>query len=183
MVPDVRQPESLADYLHQHLNLTPEFEAGGLNVEQVANVAILAMAHSDGYAANARLVSLMAGLPIPNDEPRDFWFRLWKASGTAIFMPANINHQVLRALRGDGAGLADQLLTAVSEMNSGQRAAAAIVIGEGLEEKNLSGYKTEVLGELWLRDVETTAWRVLYATRKPDTWEDQQEFRDGWKLS
>lgn len=183
MVPEVRQPESLADYLYQHLNLSPEFEASGLNVEQVASVAMLAMAHSDGYAATARLVSLMAGLPLPSGEPRGFWFRLWRASGSAIFMPANIDHQVLRALRGDGGGLADQLLTAVSEMTPEERAAAAVVIGEGLEEKGLGGYKSAVLGDLWLRDVEATAWRMLYAARKRYTSEDQREFREGWKLA
>ncbi|MET8332010.1 hypothetical protein [Streptomyces sp. NPDC005181] len=61
------------------------------------------------------------------------WFRLWQASGTRIFMPTNIQHQVQRALDGDGAGLADQLFTAVSEMNADQRAAAAVV-GESLAE-------------------------------------------------
>ncbi|MFE4330756.1 hypothetical protein ACFRQM_15290 [Streptomyces sp. NPDC056831] len=58
MVPDVYQPESLADHLHQYLNLTPEFEAGGQKVGQVADVAMVAMAHSDGYTATARRVSL-----------------------------------------------------------------------------------------------------------------------------
>ncbi|MFI6728657.1 hypothetical protein NRF20_45265 [Streptomyces sp. R-74717] len=71
-------------------------------------------------------------------------------------MPADINHQVLRALHRHGPGL---------------------------EKKDVGGYKAEALSELWLRDVETTAWRVLYATRKRDTWEEQQEFRNGWKLS
>ncbi|MCX5130006.1 hypothetical protein [Streptomyces sp. NBC_00347] len=95
-------------------------------MEQVANVALLAMAHSDAYAATAHLVSLLGGLPVPSEESNDFWFRLWTASGSAIFMPANIRSQVLRALNGDGAGLAYQLLSAFEEMDQKQRASAGV---------------------------------------------------------
>ncbi|MGW1551843.1 hypothetical protein [Streptomyces sp. NPDC002346] len=180
MVPDISQPETLAEFLDNYLNLTPEFECGRLSVEQIADVAMLAMAHSEGYAATAHLVSLWGGLPSPSDGDGDFWHRLWRASGTAIFLPANINHQVLRALSGDGVGLADQFLTAVSEMDAGERIAAALLLGEALEARDLSGYKPALLGELWLRDAETTAWKVLYAARKRTTYDDQAEFQRGW---
>ncbi|MFF4741257.1 hypothetical protein ACFY2W_36050 [Streptomyces sp. NPDC001262] len=185
MVPETRaahQPESLAAFLRQHLNLPLDFEAAGLTVERIADIAVLAVSHAEGYAATAHLASLVAGLPIPVDKPHDFWFQLWQASGSAIFMPPNIKHQVLRALQGDGDGLADQMLTAVSGMSAEQRSAAAVVIGQGLEgERHVTGYSVELLGELWLRDIEMTAWRVLYASSQRPTWEAQAKFREGWK--
>ncbi|WP_326793437.1 hypothetical protein OHA79_44700 (plasmid) [Streptomyces sp. NBC_00841] len=125
MIPDVRQPESLGDYLLQHMNLTPDFGASSLSVEQIADIALIATAHSARYAATSHLVSLLAALPVPSDEPHDFWFQLWQASGTPVLMPVNIKHQVLRALDGDGAGLADQLMTAVADMDPKQRTTAA----------------------------------------------------------
>ncbi|MER6522570.1 hypothetical protein ABT246_37785 [Streptomyces sp. NPDC001553] len=182
MVPDVRQPHTFAEFLDVHLNLTPDFEAAGLSVEQVADVALLAVAHSDAYTATAHLVSLLGGLPVPKDEPNDFWFQLWQASGSPIFMPANISSQVLRALRGDGIALAYQLLSVFEEMNQEQRAAAGLVIGQALEENGVSGYKQVKLGEWWLRDAEATAWRVVYASQKRSSVDDQSDFREGWRL-
>ncbi|WP_329449471.1 hypothetical protein OG894_00210 [Streptomyces sp. NBC_01724] len=80
----MRQPESLGDYLPQHMNLTPDFGAGWFSVEQIADIALIAAAHSAGYAATSHLVSLVAAQ----------------------------------------AGLADQLMTAVADMNLEQRTAA-----------------------------------------------------------
>ncbi|MGP3691069.1 hypothetical protein ACTVZO_41455 [Streptomyces sp. IBSNAI002] len=183
MVPEVRQPGSLAAYLRQHLNLTPEFQVGGLDVERIANIAMLAMAHSEEYSANAHLVSLVGGLPLPSDEPHDFWFKLWQASGNPIFLPGNIRHQVLRSLQGDGKALADQLITALSEMSAPQRKAASTVIGEALEEAGMWGSSPDWLGDLWLQDVERTSWRILYARREnaENSLEAQEQFRAGWK--
>ncbi|MET7717235.1 hypothetical protein [Streptomyces sp. NPDC005407] len=97
-------------------------------------------------------------------------------------MPTNIKHQVLRALDGDGAGLADQLLGAVTGMDAEQRTAAAAVIGAHLaDHADLPGHEGPALGELWLRDAEITAWRLLYAERNHFTRESQSAFRDGWK--
>lgn len=124
------------------------------------------MVHSEEYAATAHLVSLAGGLPIPSDEPRDFWFKLWQASGNPIFLPGNIRHQVLRSLQGDGKALADQLITALSEMSGPQRKAASAVIGEALEGTGMWGSSPGWLGDLWLQDVERTAWRILYARRE-----------------
>lgn len=182
MIPHVRQPESLGDYLLQHLNLTPDFEAGSLSVEQIADIALLATAHSAGYAATSHLVSLMAALPVPTEEPRDFWLQLWRASGTPVFMPVNIKHQVLRALEGDGAGLADQLMTAIADMDADQRTAtAALISGHLADNGDLTPLEGPGLGELWLRDAEMTAWRLLHADRRTATWQAQTAFRDGWK--
>ncbi|MFI1454003.1 hypothetical protein [Streptomyces roseus] len=181
MVPDVHQPHTFAEFLEVHLNLTPELTAAGLSVEQVANVALLAVAHSDAYAATAHLVSLMGGLPVPSEDPKDFWFRLWQASGSAIFMPPNITSQVLRALNGDGTGLAYQLLSALEEMDQEQRAAAGLVIGQALEANGVSGYRQVKLGEWWLRDAEATSWRVVYAAQKTSSVDGQIDFQQGWR--
>jgi hypothetical protein len=164
------------------MNLPLDFEVGKLDVGRVADIAVVASAQAAGYMATSQLLALIAGLPVPGEEANDFWRKLWRASGTAILLPANIRGQVLRALGVEGVGLADQLLTAVKEMDGQQRAAAAEVIGDGLTETvDLGGYPDEVIGELWLRDVELTAWRVLYADRRPTGWEERQQFQDAWK--
>lgn len=72
MIPDVHEPESLGDYLLQHMNLTPDFGASSLSVKQIRHRP-LATAHFAGYAATSHLVSLVAALPVPSDEPGDFW--------------------------------------------------------------------------------------------------------------
>lgn len=181
LVPRVYQPESFAGFLEHRMNMTPDLEADRLSAERVADLALLAVAHADSYAGTARLVSLMAGLPVPSEEPRDFWYELWQAADDPILLPGNLRSQLLRAVDGDGAALADQLLTAVSGMNSTQRVAAAEVIGKAIGTEHLVGYKAEYIGELWLRDVESAAWQILHAHRSPSTWEDQQEFVRAWK--
>ncbi|MGW6941401.1 hypothetical protein ACWGF3_20715 [Streptomyces xanthophaeus] len=183
MIPAVHHPESLADYLRHHLNLSPEVEADHLDVDRIARVAVLAVAHSEGYAATAHLVSLMGSLPAPSEEPKDFWFRLFQASGSAIFLPANVRGQVLRALDGDGLGLAFQMLSALTDMDSDQRTAAALVIAEALEVVEVSGYPAETIGEWWLSDVESTAWRIMHAAKKTVTVADQRAFEAGWRNS
>ncbi|MFJ1784911.1 hypothetical protein ACIOML_11435 [Streptomyces anulatus] len=60
----------------------------------------------------------MATLPVPGEEPRDFWVHLWQADDDPILPPANLRHQLLRAA--DGIALADQLLSVVAEMSSDQ---------------------------------------------------------------
>ncbi|MEU9125100.1 hypothetical protein AB0C96_35585 [Streptomyces sp. NPDC048506] len=181
MVSAPRQPESLGDYLYQHLNLPLDFE-GPLTVQHIANVALLATAHSAGYAATQHLVSLMAGVPTPTDEPyEDFWFKFWQASGSAYFMPGNMKHSVLAALDGVGTALADRMLTGFSEMSPEQWAATASVVGDALEDQLSPLKQAEGNGELWLRDIQLTAWRVLYAASTPLGWEERMAFREGWK--
>ncbi|WP_307679889.1 hypothetical protein [Streptomyces sp. V4I2] len=183
MVSAPRQPESLGDYLYRHLNLPLDFE-GPFTVKHLADVAVLATAHSAGYAATQHMVSLMAGIPVPterNDEREGFWFKFWQASGTAYFMPANMKHSVVAALDGDGTSLADRFLTGLSEMSPEQWAATASVVGTALEGRLSPLKEPERNGELWLRDVQLTAWRVLYADHAPLGWEERMAFREEWK--
>ncbi|MFJ4626962.1 hypothetical protein [Streptomyces sp. NPDC088847] len=50
-----------------------------------------------------------------------------------------------------------------------QRVAPGEVIGQALvESDDFPDLKTEVIGEMWLRDLELTAWRVLHADRRSD---------------
>ncbi|WEH33468.1 hypothetical protein PZB75_08800 [Streptomyces sp. AM 4-1-1] len=99
-------------------------------------MALLTTAHCDRYIATRHMLPLLAGLPVPTDEPyEDFWFKLWQASGTAYFMPGNMGASVLPALDCDGVGLADRLLSAFDEMTAEQWDAAAKVIWEALDER------------------------------------------------
>jgi hypothetical protein len=86
---------------------------------------------------------------------------------------------VLRSLAGEGTALARQVLSAVDEMTLPQRVAAGEVIGQALvESDHLPDLKTQVIGELWLRDIELTAWRVLHADRRSDDPGGQKAFLD-----
>lgn len=172
----------LADHLLHDRNLPYDFEVGSLEVRHVAEVAAIAAAHSAGYAATGHLLALLASLPAPTDEPHNFWFALWQASDSAYLLPANIKHLVLRALGGDGYGLAGQILSAVDEMTEPQRTRTAEVVGEALTDTtDFAGYPAQTLGGLWLRDLELTAWRVLHAVSQPGDTRARQQFRDAWK--
>lgn len=181
MVSAPRQSESLGDYLHQHLNLPLDFE-GPLTVRHLADVALLATADSAGYMMTQHLVSLMAGVPTPTDEPyEDFWFKFWQASGSAYFMPANMKPSVLAALNGEGDGLANHILSGFAEMSPRQWTATAVVVGTALNERFTAVRQLERNGELWLRDFQLTAWRVLYAAHFPLDRDQREAFREGWK--
>ncbi|MEV8033621.1 hypothetical protein [Streptomyces sp. NPDC086182] len=83
MVSAPGQPASLGEYLDRYLNLPPGFE-GPFTVEHLADVALLATAHSAGYAATTHLVSLMTGIPVPTDETEEregFWFSSGRPRG------------------------------------------------------------------------------------------------------
>ncbi|MFH9551672.1 MULTISPECIES: hypothetical protein [Streptomyces] len=183
MLPEVRPHVStaLADQLEHQLNLAPHLEAGQLDVEGVAGIAVVAAAHSDGYAATGHLLGLLAALPAPTKAGERFWSDLWRSSGTAYLLPVNMKPQVLRSLEGEGTALARQILSAVDEMTPPQRAAAGEVIGQALAESDhLPDLKTQVIGELWLRDLELTAWRVLHADRRWDDPDGRQAFLAAW---
>ncbi|MDN3268947.1 hypothetical protein [Streptomyces sp. MA15] len=140
-----------------------------------------AAAHSDGYAATGHLLGLLAALPAPTAAGERFWSDLWRSSGTAYLLPVNIKDSVLRSLAGEGTGLARQILSAVDEMPPPQRFAAGEVIGQALvESDHLPDLKTQVIGELWLRDLELTAWRVLHADRRSDDPAGRKAFLDAW---
>ncbi|MFE8944909.1 hypothetical protein [Streptomyces sp. NPDC007856] len=171
----------LADQLEQRLGLPSPFETGRFDVERVAGIAVLAAAHSDGYAATAHLLGLLAALPAPTDAGEPFWSNLWRSSGTAYLLPTNIKDLVLRSLAGEGTGLAGQILSAIDEMTPPQRVAAAEVIGQALAESDhLPDLKTQVIGELWLRDLELTAWRVLHAGHKAPDAAGRNAFIEAW---
>ncbi|MFI1406635.1 hypothetical protein [Streptomyces griseofuscus] len=55
------------------------------------------------------------------------------------------------------------------------------MIGQALvESDHLPDLKTQVIGELWLRDLELTAWRVLHADRRSDDPAGRKTFLDAW---
>ncbi|MFF8260860.1 hypothetical protein [Streptomyces virginiae] len=150
-------------------------------MERVADIAVVASAHSDGYAATAHLLGLLAALPAPTAAGERFWSDLWRSSGSLYLLPSNIKAWVLSSLAGEGTGLAGQILSAVDEMTPSQRVAAGEVIGQALAESDhLPDLKTQVIGELWLRDLELTAWRVLHADHKSADPAERKAFFDAW---
>lgn len=183
MLPEVR-PHVSAPLTHQvehQLGLAPHLEAGHLDVERVAGIAVVAAAHSDGYAATGHLLGLLAALPAPTKAGERFWSELWRTSGTAYLLPANIKALVLRSLTGEGTALARQILSAVDQMTPPQRVAAGEVIGQALAESDhFPDLKTQVIGELWLRDLELTAWRILHADHRSDDPAGRKAFLDAW---
>ncbi|MFF4542442.1 hypothetical protein [Streptomyces aureus] len=183
MLPEVRPHVSapLTTQLEHQLGLAPQLEASRLDVERIAGIAVVAAAHSDGYAATGHLLGLLAALPAPTQAGERFWSDLWRSSGTAYLLPANIKVKVLRSLTGEGTALARQILSAVDQMTPPQRVAASEVIGQALvESDDFPDLKTEVIGELWLRDLELTAWRVLHADRRSDDPVGRKAFLDAW---
>ncbi|MEU5394853.1 hypothetical protein ACFYQT_21875 [Streptomyces tibetensis] len=183
MLPEVRPHVSaaLAHQLEHQLGPASRLEADQLDVERVAGIAVVAAAHSDGYAATGHLLGLLAALPAPTEAGERFWSDLWRSSGTAYLLPGNMKAQVLRSLEGEGTALARQILSAFDEMTPPQRVAAGEVIGQALAESDLlPDLKTQVIGELWLRDLELTAWRVLHADRRWDDPVGRQAFLDAW---
>ncbi|MFJ1604506.1 hypothetical protein ACIOHS_14200 [Streptomyces sp. NPDC088253] len=62
-----------------------------------------------------------------------------------------------------------------------QRVEAGEVIGQALAESDhFPDLKTQIIGELWLRDLEFTAWRVLYADHRSDDPAGRTAFLDAW---
>ncbi|MDQ0793439.1 hypothetical protein [Streptomyces sp. B1I3] len=183
MLPEVLPHVSatLTGQLEHQLGLAPNRGAGHLDVERVAGIAVVAAAHSGGYAAIGHLLGLLAALPAPTEAGERFWSDLWRSSGTAYLLPATIKAEVLRALAGEGTALARQILSAVDEMTPPQRVAAGEVIGQALAESDhLPDLKTQVIGELWLRDLELTAWHVLHADRRADDPTGRKAFLEAW---
>lgn len=183
MLPEVHphMSASLADQLEQQLGPAPDREAGRLDVKRVAGIAVVAAAHSGGYAAIGHLLGLLAALPAPAEAGERFWSDLWRSSGTAYLLPATIKAAVLQSLTGEGTALARQILSAVDEMTPPQRVAAGEVIGQALAESDhLPELKTQVIGELWLRDLELTAWHVLHADGRSSDPAGRKAFLEAW---
>ncbi|MFD9284847.1 hypothetical protein ACFWD7_47850 [Streptomyces mirabilis] len=77
--------------------------------------------------------------------------------------------------------MARQILSAVDEVTLPQRVAAGVVIGQALAESDhFPDLKTQVIGEVWLRDLELTAWRVLHADHRSDDPAGRTAFLDAW---
>ncbi|MFC9916638.1 hypothetical protein [Streptomyces sp. NPDC127197] len=168
--------ESLEEYLRDRLNLPLDFDQ--LNVK---HVAVVAAASSEDFAATGHLLSLLSVLPTPADD--EFWRALWDASGDAYLLPANLKHLVLRALDGDAAGLAGQIMSAFEAMNPTNRAAVADLVGDTLASGIDLSFSKQLIGGLWLSDLERTAWRVLLATYTPtkSAEQAQNDLREAWK--
>jgi hypothetical protein len=92
--------------LEHQLDLAPHLEAGQLDVERVAGIAVVAAADADGYAATGHLLGLLAALPAPTKAGERFWSVLWRSSGTAYLLPVKIKAPALRSLAGEGTALA-----------------------------------------------------------------------------
>jgi hypothetical protein len=98
MLPEVRPHVStaLADQLEHQLDLAPHLEAGRLDVEGVAGIAVVAAAHSDGYAATGHLLGLLAALPAPHRGRR-----------TLLVGPVEVvGHRVPATRQHEGSGAA-----------------------------------------------------------------------------
>lgn len=89
MLPEFRSHASapLSHQLEQRLGLDPRLEAGHIDVERVADIAVVASAHSDGYVATAHLLGLLAALPAPTESGEHFWSELWRSSGSSTCCP------------------------------------------------------------------------------------------------
>jgi hypothetical protein len=120
--------------------------------------------------------------PSPRNQD-DFWKALWDASGDACLLPANLAPLVLRALGGDAAGLAGQIMSAFETMTPTHRAAVAELVGDTLASSIGLTFNNQLIGGLWLSDLERTAWRVLLATYTPARSAEQarRDFRESWK--
>lgn len=55
------------------------------------------------------------------------------------------------------------------------------MIGQALvESDHLPDLKTQVIGELWLRNLELTAWHVLHADHRSDDPAGRRAFLEAW---
>ncbi|MFE9455128.1 hypothetical protein [Streptomyces sp. NPDC006739] len=85
-----------------------------------------------------------------------------------------------RLVGGNGAGIADRVLSFLAELDDQQRDAVTRVIGDALAQDTLVA-GGRYLGRLWLRDAETTAWHVLLAGRRlHQTEDDRKRFLEAW---
>jgi hypothetical protein len=85
-----------------------------------------------------------------------------------------------RLVRGNEAGIADRVLSFLAELDDQQRDAVTKVIGDALAHDTLVA-GGRCLGQLWLRDAETTAWHVLLARRRlHEAVDDRKRFLEAW---
>lgn len=179
------EDDELAQHVVDKFNTPLDWpEDGGLNTEHVVKIAAAAACDvSHNQAANGHLADLFAALPLPGTpEGREFWDSLERAGGQAALYidPGNAGGPFFyRLINGNEAGIAGRVLNFLEELDDQQRDAAAEVIGGALNQDPSLGHR--YLGELWLRDAETTAWYVLLASRRRhQTGEDRKRFLEAW---
>jgi hypothetical protein len=181
------EDDELTQHLTHKLNTPLDWpEDGGLNTEHVMKIAAAAACDvSYNQAANGHLVDLFAALPLPGTpEGRDFWDSLRDVAGHAALIvdPANAGGPFFDyLLDGNEAGIAGRVLSFLEELDDQQRDAVAQLIGGALDHNTfVAGGR--YLGNLWLRDAETSAWQVLLARRRThDTAEDRERFLEAWR--
>jgi len=176
----------LAQHLLQHLDTPLDWPEGQcLNTGHVAKIASAAACDvSYNQAANGHLIDLFAALPLPGTpDGNAFWGALEEAGGTAALYidPGNMGGSAFdRLARGNEAGIADRVLSFLAELDDQQRDAVTKVIGDALAHDTLVA-DGRYLGQLWLRDAETTAWHVLLAKRRlHETQDDRTRFFEAW---
>ncbi|WP_048910630.1 hypothetical protein [Streptomyces sp. NRRL WC-3744] len=179
--------DELVQHLVHQLNTPLDWpEAGGLNTGQVAEIASAAACDvSYNQAANGHLADLFAALPLPGTpDGNEFWSALGSAGGDAALYvdPGNMGGPSFdRLARGNEAGIADRVLSFLAELDDEQRDAVTRVIGDALAPDTLVA-GGRYLGQLWLRDAETTAWHVLLARRRlHETQDDRKRFLEAWR--
>ncbi|MFI9825480.1 hypothetical protein ACIHFC_34325 [Streptomyces sp. NPDC052013] len=182
----LHKDDELTQHLTRKLNTPLTWpESGGLNTEHVAEIASAAACDiAYNHAANGHLADLFAALPLPGTtEGREFWHSLREAGGMAALNidPANAGGPFFNYLvNGNEGGIAGRVLSFLGELDDQQREAVAEVIGGALEHNTFAA-GGRYLGELWLRDAETTAWHVLLASRRThETEEDRERFFEAW---
>lgn len=180
------EDSELARHVAQQLNTPLDWpEDGGLTAGHVAKIASAAACDvSYNQAANGHLIDLFAALPLPGTPDGDkFWVALGNAGGNAALYidPGNMGGPTFdRLARGNEAGIADRVLSFLSELDDQQREAVTRVIGDALAHDTLVA-GGRYLGQLWLRDAETTAWHVLLAKRRLlETQDDRERFLEAW---
>lgn len=183
------EDDELAQHLVQQLNTPLDWpEGAGLTTGHVAKIASAAACDvSYNQAANGHLIDLFAALPLPGTpNGNEFWVALGNAGGDAALYidPGNMGGPSFdRLARGNEAGIADRVLSFLAELDDQQRDAVTKVIGDALAHDTLVA-GGRYLGQLWLRDAETTAWHVLLAKRRlHETQDDRKRFLEAWANS
>ncbi|MER6531992.1 hypothetical protein [Streptomyces sp. NPDC001508] len=176
----------LAQHLVQQLNTSLDWpEGAGLTTGHVAKIASAAACDvSYNQAANGHLADLFAVLPLPGTpEGDEFWGAMEEAGGEAALYidPGNMGGPSFdRLARGNEGGIADRVLSFLAELDDQRRDAVTKVIGDALAHDTLVA-GGRYLGQLWLRDAETTAWHVLLARRRlHETEDDRKRFFEAW---
>lgn len=179
--------DELEQHLTERLNVPLDWPADSdLTVGHVVSIAAATTCDTAySRAANGHLIDLFAALPLPGtEEGRSFWDRLGDAGGSAALDidPANMGGPFFdRARTGSEGAIASRLLSFLEELTSSQRVAVAEVIGSVLDVGTI-GVGGVYAGELWLRDAEMSAWRVVLAGRRQfETAEDRDGFFEAWR--